>query len=136
MGTTHQGAPGGGWHALLYCAQPGLPLRCFFGSNIFYIFQNKSPKSFIPFRELLFLHKNNTMVVLLKTTSVRVSSIQIMQIRVQNMGKRVRKSRYIGDVSHPLFCLNPSVCHLELYFYSSHDMSFSWSMVCFSLLLF
>ena len=34
------------------------------------------------FRELLFLHKNNTMVVLLKTASVRVSSIQNMQVRV------------------------------------------------------
>ena len=39
------------------------------------------------------------MVVLLKTTSVRVIFIQIMQIRVQNKGKRVRKSRYVGDVS-------------------------------------
>ena len=39
------------------------------------------------------------MAVLLKTALVRVSSIQIMQIRVQNKGKRVWKSRYIGDVS-------------------------------------
>ena len=39
------------------------------------------------------------MVILLKTVSVRVSSIQIMQIRVQNKGKRVWKSRYDGDVS-------------------------------------
>ena len=38
------------------------------------------------------------MVVLLKTVSVRVSSIQIMQVRVQNKGKSVRKSRYDGDV--------------------------------------
>ena len=41
------------------------------------------------------------MVVLLKIALVRVSSIQIMQIRVQNKGKRVRKSRYVGDVSTP-----------------------------------
>ena len=39
------------------------------------------------------------MAILLKTTLVRVSSIQIMQIRVQNKGKRVWKSRYDGDVS-------------------------------------
>ena len=39
------------------------------------------------------------MVVLLKTMSVRVSSIQIMQVRVQNKGKSVWKSRSVGDVS-------------------------------------
>jgi hypothetical protein len=43
---------------------------------------------------------------MLKTASVRVSSIQIMQIRVQNKGKRVWKSRYNGDVSTP-----PSLTH-------------------------
>ena len=41
------------------------------------------------------------MAVLLKTASVRVSSIQIMQVRVQNKGKSVWKSRYDGDVSNP-----------------------------------
>ena len=39
------------------------------------------------------------MAVLLKTVSVQVSSIQIMQVRVQNKGKSVWKSRYNGDVS-------------------------------------
>ena len=39
------------------------------------------------------------MEILLKTVSVRVTSIQIMQIIVQNKGKRVWKSRYDGDVS-------------------------------------
>ena len=39
------------------------------------------------------------MAILLKTTSDRVSSIQIMQVRVQNKGKSVWKSRYVGDVS-------------------------------------
>ena len=39
------------------------------------------------------------MVILLKTASVRVSSIQIIQVRVQNKGKSVWKSRYDGDVS-------------------------------------
>ena len=47
------------------------------------------------------MHKDNTVEILLKTTPVRVSSIQIMQIRVQNKGKRVWKSRYDGDVSTP-----------------------------------
>ena len=46
------------------------------------------------------------MVVLLKTASVRVSSIQIMQVRVQNNGKSVWKSRYDGYVSTP-----PSLTH-------------------------
>ena len=70
-------------------------------SSIFYIFQNNSPLIFRSFRELLFLHKNNTMAILLKTASVRVSSIQIMQVRVQNKGKSVWKSRYDGGVSTP-----------------------------------
>ena len=39
------------------------------------------------------------MAVLLKTALVRVSFIQIMQVRVQNKGKSVWKSRYVGDVS-------------------------------------
>ena len=39
------------------------------------------------------------MAILLKTASVRVSSIQIMQVRVQNKGRSVWKSRYVGDVS-------------------------------------
>ena len=58
-------------------------------------------KQNFPFQELLFLHKNNTMSILLKIASVRVSSIQIMQVRVQNKGKRFWKSRYDGDVSTP-----------------------------------
>ena len=47
----------------------------------------------------MFLHKNNNMAILLKTASVRVNSIQIMQVRVQNKGKSVLKSRYDKDVS-------------------------------------
>ena len=50
-------------------------------------------------RIFIFCTKNNTMAVLLKTASVRVSSIQIIQVRVQNKGKSVWKSRYNGDVS-------------------------------------
>ena len=70
-------------------------------ASIFYIFLKYYPLIFRSFRELLFLHKNNTMAILVKTTSVRVSSIQIMQVRVQNKGKSVWKSRYDGDVSTP-----------------------------------
>ena len=77
----------------------------------FYIFQNNSPNILVQFLALLFLHKNNTMVVLLKTASVRVSFIQIMQIRVQNKRKSIRKSRYDEDVSTPpslSLCLSSS----------------------------
>ena len=52
-------------------------------------------------RTFVFCTINNIMAVLLKTASVRVSSIQIMQVRVQNKGKSVWKSRYVGDVSTP-----------------------------------
>ena len=52
-------------------------------------------------RTFVFCTINNTMAVLLKTTPDRVSFIQIMQIRVQNKGKSVWKSRYVGDVSTP-----------------------------------
>ena len=54
-------------------------------SPVFFIYFEKLLRGFFrSFRELLFLHENNTMAVLLKTTLVRVSSIQIMQVRVQN----------------------------------------------------
>ena len=69
--------------------------------GIFLIFWKVASWSFRSFRELLFLHKNNTMVILLKTASVRVSSIQIMQDGVQNKGRSVWRSRYVGDVSTP-----------------------------------
>ena len=54
---------------------------------------------------------NNIMAVLLKTASVRVSFIQIMQVRVQNKGKSVWKSRYDRDISTPSslnLCLSSS----------------------------
>ena len=52
-----------------------------FYSGIFLIFQIDVTWSFRSFRELLILHINDTMESLLKTASVRVSSIQIMQVR-------------------------------------------------------
>ena len=77
------------------CGPPGLDSF----ASILYIFQKYSSLIFRSFQELLFLHKNNTMAILLKTASVPVRSIQIMQVRVQNKGKSVSKSRYVGDVS-------------------------------------
>ncbi|KAI4965139.1 hypothetical protein ZWY2020_057391 [Hordeum vulgare] len=76
------------------------------GSSIFHIFQEKFPKSFLPFQELLFLHRNNTMVVLLKTTSVRVSFIQT---RVQNKRKSVMKN--IVRLLLPLATYTPAATH-------------------------
>ena len=69
-------------------------------SPVFFIFSKSYLRGFSGHSEnFCFLHKNNTMAVLLKTTSVRVSFVQIMQVRVQNKGKSVWKSRYVGDVS-------------------------------------
>ena len=55
-------------------------------------------------RTFFFCTINNTMAVVLKTASVRVSFIQIMQVRVQNKGKSVWKSRYDRGVS--VHCTN------------------------------
>src|SRR3990170_334200 len=102
-GATRWGQPT--WARLEGVARPGglCPPRCpppmVLGSSVFLLLYKNSSQSFVQFRELLFLHKNNTMVVLLKTASVRISFIQIMQIKVQNKRKSVRKSRYDGDVS-------------------------------------
>ena len=59
------------------CGPPGLDSF----ASIFYISQKVAPW------------------ILLKTASVQVSFKQIMQVRVQNKGKSVWKSRYDGDVS-------------------------------------
>ena len=79
--------------------------------QIFFIFSEIILRSFSGDSEnFLFLHKNNTMAILLKTRSVQVSSIQIMQVRVQNKGKSVWKSRYVGDVSvFPLVFENQAI---------------------------
>ena len=54
--------------------------------------------------EILFYYIKNRRKVSfpLKTGPIRVSFIQIMQIRVQNKRKIMKKSRYIGDVSPTL----------------------------------
>ena len=41
------------------------------------------------------------MAILLKTASVRVSSIQVIEVRVQKKVKSVWKIRYVGDISTP-----------------------------------
>ena len=69
-----------------------------------------------------FCTKITPWAILLKTTSVRVSSIQIMQFRVQNKGKSVWKSRYDRDVSTPPslnLCLSSSnsVDKLKVFLY-------------------
>ena len=107
MGTTHLGAPGGG-RALVGCAHPGAPLRWFLAPEINIYCIKISPKVSFESESFYFCIKNNIMVVLLKTSSVRVSFIQIMQIRVQNKRESVRKSRYVGDVSVELGCCNAS----------------------------
>jgi hypothetical protein len=95
-------------------------------ASTFYLFHKKSPKSFVQFRELWFLHKNNTMVVLLKTALVRISFIWI---RVQNKSNSVWKSRYDGDVSgttqhdhttHHRFALDPLVKRLSFFHKNSN----------------
>ena len=74
-GATRWGQPT--WARLVRGARPGglCPPRCpspvGLGSRNSCLLYKKLSHSFVPFRELLFLHKNNTMVVLLKTTSVR-----------------------------------------------------------------
>ena len=69
-------------------------------SPVFFLFSKNNLRGFPGHSEnFCFLHKDNIMAILLKTASVRVSSIQIMQVRVQNKGKSVWKGRYDGDVS-------------------------------------
>ena len=82
------------------------PLVFIFGKDfLLFILRYSVEFQVIP-RTFIFCTKNNIMAILLKTASVRVSSIQIIQVRVQNKGKSVWKSRYDGDVSTPP-SLNP-----------------------------
>ena len=96
--TIRQGTPEGGG-APWWVVPTQVPPPVVLGSRNYILLYKNSLQSFVLIQELLFLHKNNTMVVLLKTMSVRVSFIQIMQIRVQNKSTSVRKSKYNGDVS-------------------------------------
>ena len=94
------GAPLWGRRAPTLMARVWAPWSSSF-ARIFYYFRIDVPWSFRSFWDLLFLHINNTIAILLKTRSLWVSSIQIMQVRVQNKGKSVWKSRYNGHVSSP-----------------------------------
>ena len=77
------------------CGPPGLDSF----AGIIYIFQNLSPWIFRSPRTFVFCTINNIMAVLLKTASVWVSFIQIIQVRVQNKGKSVCETRYVGEIS-------------------------------------
>ena len=70
-------------------------------SPVFFINSKNILREVSGHSENFYFCTNNTMAILLKTASVRVSSIQIMQVRVQNKGKSVWKSRYLRDVSTP-----------------------------------
>ena len=115
----HQGAhevgarPGGRPHP----REPGVGPLVFIFCEDFSLFFLRCSVEFqdIP-RIFISCTKNNTMAVLLKTASVRVSSIQIIQVRVQNKGKSFWKSRYDGDVSavsSPLPSLGVSTMYMS-----------------------
>src|SRR3990170_16914 len=98
--TRYQGAPGG-WRALVPRGHWVAPLQWVL-VPIFFICSIKNlQKVSSNSKNFYFCTKNNTMAVLLKTALVRVSFIQVMQIRVQNKSKSVGKRRYDGDVSTP-----------------------------------
>ena len=93
------GAPRGRGRALHPRGQGVGPLALIL-SPIFFINSEKLLRGFSGHSENFYFYtKNNIMAILLKTASVRVSSIQIMQVRVQNKGKQVWKSIYVGEVS-------------------------------------
>ena len=85
------GAPPPSWTGGV---SPGLHLL-----QVFFIYCIKISKKFHAIPRTFISVQKNTMVILLKTASVQVSSIEIMQVRVQNKVKSVWKSRYVGDVS-------------------------------------
>ena len=98
------GPPGGPWgrgHAP-HPREQGVGPLVFIFCEDFSLFFLRCSVAFQDIRRtFVFYTWNNIIAVLLKTASVRVSSIQIMQVRVQNKGKSVWKSRYDGDVSTP-----------------------------------
>ena len=100
QGPTSLGAhPRGGRRPPGLLAPRWLPYSIFFRQYFLYIPKIFSMKFQVIPGTFIFA-KNNTMAILLKKTPVRVSSIQIMHVRVQNKGKSVWISRYDGDVSH------------------------------------
>ena len=98
-GPTRQGACPGEGRAPHPHGQGVGPLAFIFCQYFLYLPKIISVDFQVIPRTFVFCTINNIMAVLLKTTSVRVSFIQIMLVRVQNKGKSVWKSRYVGDVS-------------------------------------
>ena len=68
--------------------------------------------------------------------SSKILSLGMPKAPQGNILKETQASK-LGDAPKgiPSFVSNPSLCHLKLYFYSSHDMSFAWSVAFFCLLL-
>ena len=88
------------------CGPPGLDSF----ASIF-IYSKNNLRLFSGHSENFYFCTKITPWQLLKTASVRVSSIQITQVRVQNKGKSVWKSRYDGDVSaRPPTSWPPPLC--------------------------
>ena len=82
--TRHRGTPQGVGAPSTLVGPMRLPFDNFLFQYFLY-FPKKSPLIFSAFRELLFLHKNNTTVVLLKIAPVQVSSNQIVPKSCKNI---------------------------------------------------
>ena len=80
------GAHPGGVRAPTLMGPTGLPSGRFLFQYFLY-FPEKFSVDFHRIPRILFIHKNNTTVVLLKTTSIRVSSMQIVPKPYKNVVK-------------------------------------------------
>ena len=79
------------------CGPPGLHLF-----PVFFIFSETCLRGFSGHsKNSCFLHMKQHHGNSAENSVSPVSFIQIMQVRVQNKGKSVWKSRYVGDVSTP-----------------------------------
>ena len=71
-------------------------------SPVFFMFSRKCLRGFSePSENFCFLHIKQHHGSSAKNSVSLVSFIQIIQVRVQNKGKSVSKSRYVGDLSTP-----------------------------------
>ena len=86
-GPTRQGRPP--VHAPTLVDRVWAPWSWFFRQYFLYFLKIVSEDFQVISRTFVFYTWNNIMVILLKTASVRVSFIQIMQVRVENKGKSV-----------------------------------------------
>ena len=75
------------------------------------------------------------------TMDKRIRSSKTLSLgmpKVPQGNTQVRLASKLGDAPEgiPSFVYNLSVTHLELYFYSSHDMSSTWSILSYSFVCF